>query len=330
MKRLALLAFVAACTSVPPTTPTTPTSSFYSKHIQLGGISIMGHASVSDEALGLARDRLERMLAHAPRIRRNLEQNHFEIHVSGLRQLPSDVPEFRQRKGERLANGELFDEHMIGGHVVAYTTVCTEATLIGVVGHRLYGNDSCPHELGHGIELTALAPRVRERLVVAWEHARADRRWGDDYAGTSPPELFAEATRFYVGDRAFLERRDPETFALVRDLYGDAIDPGDAPREESLRPGPAEDEPRLRSAGTKTPVRVRVRNGTARDLRVQWIDFEGKRDRPDPERTPRAHANGDIVELSTFVRHAFVVIDMDGRAVATFVAPESDALVSLP
>lgn len=245
MKRVAALLFVTACASSRPAIAPAPSApvpiakeaGFYPKHIELGGIAIRAHASVSDEALSLTRDRLARVLEHAPRIRRNLERNHFEVHVSGLRQQASDLPEFARRKGERLPNGQLFDEHMIGGHIVAYTTVCTEATVIGVVGHRLYGNDSCTHELGHGIEVSALSPAVRARLLSQWERSHAAGLWKNEYADSSYAEMFAEGTRFYFTERARLESRDPELFALMRDLYTDAIDPGDAPTEQPVRLG---------------------------------------------------------------------------------------------
>lgn len=249
----------------------------------------------------------------------------------GLRQKMSDLPEHERRRGELLANGERFDDHMIGGHVIGYSVACPEAVLLDVVGHRLYGNDSCTHEIAHAIEVGALAPDVRERLVALYERSLAAGRWRNDYAARSYAELFAEATRHWFDDRALLETRDPDALAFVRDLYQDDLDPGPAPTEQAIRPGPASDEGRIKSAASRRPVRVRLQNETAATVRVQWLDFEGRRDsRTSADRLPTAHANGDVIDLATFAGHAFLVSSLDGTALATFVAPSTDAFVSLP
>jgi hypothetical protein len=74
-------------------------------------------------------------------------------------------------------------------------------------------------------------------------------------------------------------------------------------------------------------VRVRVRNGTARDVLVRWLDFDGKRSTSNVPQ--HAHATGDTVELFTYVNHVFVVTDLEGTALATFVVPEGDGVLEL-
>src|SRR5262245_37133355 len=85
-----------------------PVDGFYGKRILSGRIPILAHASVSDEAMQAAADRVEMLLAHAPGIRANLEAAHYELHISGLRQMTSELPEFHADRGTHLGSGELF------------------------------------------------------------------------------------------------------------------------------------------------------------------------------------------------------------------------------
>jgi hypothetical protein len=301
---------------------------------------------VSERALGAARDRVELLLAGAPRLRRNLEAGHFELHVIGLEQFPSDLPEFAGKRGSRLGGGELFDWHMIGGHLSegeAHLASCSEGTLLPIVGFRLFGDETCIHELAHAIEWFALDASTRERIVTEYRASLDSERWKGMYAASNPHEWFAEVTKFYFrrdrDDLAFYDpqlarghdwlcRYDERACRFVDDLYHDRLDPG-VPKATVVAPAPGSSEGATRSGVGQVPVRVVVRNrGTAR-IHVIWIDFDGKRDPRLPFAEQHAAAPGEEVAEYTWATHVFVVTDDAERALCTFTAPDEDAVVDI-
>jgi hypothetical protein len=349
---LALLVGCAPPAAAPPPVATAsevetvspPLQGFYGKRLREGGIPILGHASVSDEGLLAARDCLHRILEHAPKIRRNLEARGHELHVIGLRQFTSDLPEHRDQRGKRIDTGQLFDWHMIGGHIVGNLSSCAEATLLPIVGHRLFGDEPCLHELGHAVELLGLDNASRGRVNAAYRRSMESGHWKNKYAAKNEREWFAELTRYYFrpeGDtlafydpqasqgRAWLRGEDPEGFQLVDDLYAGRTDPG-VPRTRALPLGPASAEAALRSRKeSDMPSQLSVHNGTAGEIRLVWIDFEGRRDpRLPPERMPSAPPGGTITE-SSWAGHTFVVTDAAGRGLCTLSAADDDGTVDV-
>jgi hypothetical protein len=319
-----------------------PIDGFYGKRLLDGKIPILSHASVSDEALLAARERLERLLGHAPKLRKNLESARYELHVSGLRQYTSDLPEFRSERGARLENGELFDRHMIGGHLAGRTSSCSEGTLLPIVGHHLYGDDTCVHELAHAIEWIALDAPNRERISEHYRRSLGSGHWRDQYAAKNSHEWFAEITKLYfrstVGaefydptlsrGRQWLCQYDPDACAWIGDLYSGKTDPGSfAVVDLALRPG--RDEKKLRSERSERPTRLWVRNLSPLPVRITWIEFDGARDQRASFVDRPALAPGAERTVFTFARHAWVVTDAEGRALCTFVSPDSDASVEI-
>jgi hypothetical protein len=315
-----------------------PLAGFFAKRTFEGKIPILGHASVSDEALLAARDRLHRMLAAAPKLRANLEAAHHELHVVGLRQFTSDLPEHRQGRGRRIDTGELFDWHMIGGHIEGRMSSYTEGTLLPIVGHRLFGDETCYHELAHAIEWLALDNRVRGRILDAYHRSLAAGHWKDQYAAKNQHEWFAEMTKLYFrpgGDalafydlrlshgRDWLRGEDPEAFRLVDEIYGGRLDPG-TPRTVALPLRPGRDELSLKSIESRIPVRFIIHNDMKTRIHVVWLDFQGRRDPRRPFAELPAADPGQEVEQFTWATHPWVVTDEDGRALCTFVLGADD------
>jgi hypothetical protein len=317
-----------------------PQAGFYGKRVWYGHIPVLAHESVSDDALLEARDRLDRLLSRAPRLLDNLERERFELHVIGLHQFTSDLPEHRAGRGQTLRNGELFDWHMIGGHIVGRYGSCAEATLLPVVGHRLFGDDACLHELGHAIHMLAVGREVRERILDRYEAALATGEWKDTYAATDEREFFAEATKVYfqkdaaspsfyrklpAHDRAWLCSIDPGTCTFIRDLYSDASDPG-SPRFQPLALRSALLEPSMASGHAMRHSHILVRNDTRETVHAVWIDFAGKRH---PLAEDFVAAPGSYIDLDTYVTHAWVLTNHSETTLCTFVAPDADAEGSL-
>ncbi len=343
-----LLLLCAAELSLHATEPNTPNAierlnpplqKFFAKRIYDGRLPILAHASVTDEGLLAARDHLHRLLAHAPKLRANLEAAKLEMHVIGLKQFASDLPEFQDGRGTRLENGELFDWHMVGGHITGRFLACTEGTLLPIVGHRLFGDETCYHELAHAIELLALDNATRARVERAYRRSIADGHWANQYAAKGENEWFAEITKYYFragGARlAFYDSRlarghdwlrdeDPEAFQLVDDLYGGRSDPG-TPRRVPLVLGPGAAEKTLKSGASKLPVRLTLHNRTAERIHLVWLDFEGRRDPRQPFADLPSAAPGHDLDEASWATHTFVVTDDRGAALCTLTAGAEDS-----
>jgi hypothetical protein len=315
-----------------------PIAGFYSRRLFLRSIPILGHSTVGDEGMLAARDVLSRMLANAPRVLANLEAAHHELHVIGLKQFPSDLPEQRAGRGTRIETGELYDWHMVGGHLVGRKSSCTEATLIGVVGHRLYGTEPCYHELAHAVEWWGLSRAGRDAMQSEFHRSIDSHHWTGEYASKNASEWFAEMTRYYFrpdGDalnfydtrlargRAWLKAEDPDAFRFVDDLYSGRFDPG-VLTTIKLALGPGTAEPTLRSARSRRRADFIVHNRSALRLHVIWVDFDGHRD---PRGTFKDYAviePGGDYRGGSFTGHTFVLTDDAGRPLCSFAAGEED------
>lgn len=314
---------------------------FYTQKIEYGAIPVRGDATVSSEAMQAAKTRLGWVLDKAPKIRASLEAAKFELHVNGLAHFASDTPEFRGDRGKRIHNGQLFDWHMIGGHVTDRFCVCMEATLRPIVGHRLFGDETCVHELGHAIDRLTFDAGMRRRIVELFN--RSAPRWKGRYAATSAGEWFAEMTKYYFrpgGDtylfydpnlaegRDWLAAFDPEAYAFVRDFYGGKIDPG-TPKTVTLDLLPASAEATIKSKESVTPARVLIKNRTSQRLHAIWIDHEGKRDSRKSYVDSLVVAPGGDLELHTWATHPHVITDDSGRVLYVVIAAEDHGVVEI-
>lgn len=353
VKHFAWLGFLAACAaSRPAPLPATPVvtsevervepaiDAFYGKRLRAGSTVILGHASVSDDAFIATRATLEQVLGRAPKIRENLERARFEVHIMGLRQFASDLPEMRALRGTRIDTGELFDHHMIGGHVIDRFLVCAEGTLLPVVGYRLFGDETCVHELGHAVELRGMDNAARAKVHEAYEHSIATGHWEKQYAAKNEHEWFAEMTKLWFRkDRADLAFYDPslsrghdwlcgydaEACKLASDVYSGAFDPG-TPNTVTIALRPGRDETTLRSERTSVPMELTVENHGRTRVQLVWIDFDGARDRrPNASTWIEPGATG---HQSSWRGHAFALLDDAGHALCTLVTPGDDAIAT--
>ena len=75
-----------------------PEQGFYSKCLDYRGIPIKAHADVADEALYVARDRLDRLLGRLSDAVANLADAGAELHIIGARQAGDLQPQRNARK----------------------------------------------------------------------------------------------------------------------------------------------------------------------------------------------------------------------------------------
>jgi hypothetical protein len=306
---------------------------FYTKHLSYGPIRIAAHASVPDEALVAARAKLGEILGRAPRLLANLESHELELHLLGIRQFPSDLPENSESRGVMLAIGQKFDQHMRGGHFVDRFVDCTEGSLLGYVNDAYFGEEVCAHEIGHAIHELGLGRSAWDRLHALYASAAERRQWISPHASLNTQEYFAEATRLYFTQdgrwgwfeerlargREWLRAKDPEAFAFVDSLYTNALAPGAFTEVTAMR---TDSDDELRSPDGKDRVTIVVRSRLDAPVEIVWKDHDGKRDmRPGARVRLQPDQTG---VLHTIVGHVFVAVGGRGEARCTFTA-EADS-----
>jgi serine/threonine protein kinase len=291
-----------------------PDQGFYSKKTDYQGIPIKAHASVADEALIEARNRLRMMLEHAPRIIENLVTSGAELHIIGKDQQTSDLPENRHLKGKPFDGKLTVDQRTRGLGGLAAS--CGEENLLHLPGDRYAGRDICVHEFAHTIRSYGLSPLVRKRIERQYRDSLNRGLWKNSYAAKNDDEFFAELSMWYFGTegdtskmdpkpargREGLQRYDPEAFELLDEIYS-----GRAVMERNvfidLPLLPPEREKALRSQRSDVPTSIVFVNNTPGALDFYWLDFEGQR------KFYFRLAPGTQSHQVTFATHPWVVVD---------------------
>ena len=224
-----------------------PEAGFFSKLTDYRGIPIKAHQVVSDEALMVARARLDLLLGHLPMVVSNLIVVGAELHIIGRDQSTSDLPEHRHLKGKKLSyyNGLTVDERTRG--LGGLLTSCGEENLLKLEKDRYRGRDICLHEFSHCVRNHGIPASVRERFDAQYHRSLEKGLWIKSYAGSNPDEFFAELTMWYFGTHGDmgmtgtepengpegLKKYDPDAFALFDEFYGGRIpiSPVSAPKK---------------------------------------------------------------------------------------------------
>jgi len=302
-----------------------PRQGFYSKQIVAQGIPILAHETVSDAALEEAARRIGAQLARAPGIAANLARLGCEMHLIGKDQQTTDLPEYRDMKG-RPFEGEATMDERGRGYGGLYAS-CAEENLLLLPSDRFTDHrDICRHEFAHTIMQFGLSADLRERIEAQYRASTEGGKWKTMYAATNPGEFFAELTMWYFGTRGdygkldpppqpgalWLRSHDPDACALLDDLYSGRLKP--APVEVvDLKRLPPEAEATTRSQADQPATTVIFVNQTDRPLERFWLDFEGQR------KSYGQIPAGGLASQSTFVTHAWLLADPDGKVLGIWV-----------
>ena len=225
---------------------------FYAKHVDAGGIPVVGSARVPDAALLKARDIVTALLARRADVRAELVRLKARVGVMAQEEATTDLPEHRdwkkpRRDDRRLTACELKTFASIEamsdreywtmrarGTGGLFTTVGAE-NLLAVPGSRYFGENILVHEFSHAI-LTAIErvdPALYAEIGRAYAAAQAAGKWKGDYAGVTIQEYWAEGTQFWfntnmlarldegeVVSAADLARYDPALTRALEQVYG--------------------------------------------------------------------------------------------------------------
>ena len=225
---------------------------FYAKHVDAGGIAIVGSARVPDEALLIARDIVIAQLAHRRDIGRELVAQNTRIAIiapdEGMTNLPEhrdwkkpakDDPRLttceRQRYAEiaALTDQEYWNRRARGSG--GYFTTVGAENLLAIPGSRYFGQNILVHEFSHAIlyAMQRADPALHARIRRAYDHARRAGLWEGEYAAVTIDEYWAEGTQIWFNTAmvarprgaeilspADLERHDPQLHAALAAAYG--------------------------------------------------------------------------------------------------------------
>ena len=308
-----------------------PEKGFFTKVLDYHGIPIKAPAVVDDQALLVARDRIDRLLAHLPNALYNLTVAGAELHIIGRDQVTSDLPEHRHLKGKPFDGKLTVDQRTRG--LGGLLTSCGEENLLELPSDRYRGRDICTHEFSHNLQDQGFSPDVQQLIRDQYAKSVAQELWKGAYAATNEHEFWAELTMWYFGThgdlhitgakpangREGLKAYDPDAFALLDRIYTGRV-PVKRVGTISLRAYKPEREKDLRSGSDTGSVTIRFVNRTALEITLYWIDTSGAR-----------HAYGKIAPgeraaQDTFAGHVWLAAGPDGSAVALFVAARTPGL----
>jgi len=331
---LVLVLLLSAIISVFAQAPSThitcldkPVAGFYSKYLDAGGIAIRSSDVVDDEALFVAADKINMMLAKIPAVRHNLAQWGAEIHIISQYQQTSDLPEFADQKGvtfiDNLGHKTNIDERTRG--LGGIYTSCGEENLLGLPHDRYAGGqDICIHEFAHNIMYYGFGDKLREAITRQYHKAKAAGLWKDAYAMVDAGEYWAELSMWYFGRHGeFLKGTHSPAigFAALREYDKAGYDLLD-----SIYSGKAFIKeidvaaPQKAKAGSVTPLNggpdgettFMVTNNTKKKLQLYWLDYDGA-----------AKLHGEVTAYNSFKYptyrgHIWEVKDMKGKVLGRY------------
>jgi hypothetical protein len=201
-------------------------TTFYKKHLDYKGFSILSSAKVSDEALLEARYLIGRLLCDREDILQAMIQRGCRFMVMAPTEMTTDVPEQRRLKDDPKTNWDR-RARGLGGKLSS----CGEENLLNLKGDRYNRENILIHEFNHAIHqqgLREVDPTFNDRLRAAYRAAMDKELWKGTYLATNPAEYWAEGVQAYfdcmrpqygANTREKLEKYDERLFKLVDEVY---------------------------------------------------------------------------------------------------------------
>jgi hypothetical protein len=183
---------------------------FYRKYVDALGIPVISSEKVPDDALLVARDIINSMLAARPDLRAAMVARRWRTGVIAEVEMTMDIPEYANLKRPGAPRDEPItqadrDYHAnrsrgLGGN----PTTGAEENLLGYPGTRYYGEHIFVHEFSHAIMSairqvdTAFTAEIRaayDSAMAAGKYVHPDGR--KHYATTNPGEYWAEGAQWW-------------------------------------------------------------------------------------------------------------------------------------
>ena len=185
---------------------------FYTKYVDAQGIPVISSDKVPDDALLVARDIINSMLAKRPDIRASMIERRWRTGVIAEVEMTMDIPEYSRMKRPGAPRDEPVtqedrDYHAnrsrgLGGN----PTTGAEENLLGYPGTRYYGEHIFVHEFAHAIMtgVRDVDPAMHAEIGEAYKAAMAAGKYihpGPEkrkhYATTNAGEYWAEGVQWW-------------------------------------------------------------------------------------------------------------------------------------
>jgi alpha-glucosidase len=201
-------------------------TTFYKKHVDYKGFSILSSAKVSDAALLEARSLIDKLLADRPDILQAMIKRGCRFMVMAPTEMTTDVPEQRHMKNDPKTD---WDKRARG--LGDKLSSCGEENLLNLRGDRYRKENILIHEFNHAIHqqgLHEIDPTFDDRLKKTYLAAMAKGLWKGMYSATDRNEYWAEGVQAYfdcmrpqfgANTREKLEKYDKDLFKLVDEVY---------------------------------------------------------------------------------------------------------------
>jgi cyclophilin family peptidyl-prolyl cis-trans isomerase len=207
---------------------------FYKKHLDVGGLPVVGSEKVSDAAILEAAWIVEQMLGDRPDILKAMAKNNTRLAVMAHNEYTTDIPEHRHLKSrvywDRRARG-------LGASRSAPAVSCAEENLLCYPNDPYSTENICIHEFAHAIHSMGMIdvdPTFDDQLKKAFQDATSRGLWKNTYAASNRQEYWAEAVQSWFDDnrendalhnhvntRDELKKYDPELARLCEQVFGD-------------------------------------------------------------------------------------------------------------
>jgi hypothetical protein len=186
-------------------------SPFYKKYTDAQGIPVISSEKVPDDALLVARDIINTMLAARPDLRKALIARKWRTGVIAEVEMTMDIPEYAGMKRPGSSRDEPVnqadrDYHAnrsrgLGGN----PTTGAEENLLGYPGTRYWGEHIFVHEFAHAIMgggIRDVDPAMLAEIRSAYDSAMADGKYvhldgRKHYATTNAGEYWAEGAQWW-------------------------------------------------------------------------------------------------------------------------------------
>jgi hypothetical protein len=184
---------------------------FYTKYVDAQGIPVLSSDKVPDDALLVARDIINSMLARRPDLRAALIARKWRTGVIAEVEMTMDIPEYSRMKRPGAPRDEPVtqadrDYHAnrsrgLGGN----PTTGAEENLLGYRGTRYYGEHIFVHEFAHAIMgggIRQVDPKMHAEIGEAYKAAMAAGKYvhpnkRPHYATTNAGEYWAEGVQWW-------------------------------------------------------------------------------------------------------------------------------------
>jgi hypothetical protein len=237
---------------------------FYRKYVDAMGIPVLGSDKVPDDALLVARDIVNSMLATRPDLRKAMIAQKWRTGVIAEVEMTMDIPEYSRLKRPGAPRDEPVsqldrDYHAnrsrgLGGN----PTTGAEENILGYPGTRYWGEHIFVHEFAHAIMgggIREVDPAMFAEIRAAYDSAMAAGKYvhpdgRKHYATTNAGEYWAEGVQWWfysnygecfkggvkVETPEELRAYDPRLFELIGRVFTTHRIPMDVFHAKRIRP----------------------------------------------------------------------------------------------